>query len=300
MSFCITGGGGFEFSAPDDCGTWTWKVQAKNIPGIGQKYEITDLYTPFGPYSVSNIGIPGDVLQCMCDSIKEVQSQFSPIMTLISNNNYNISVTEGEPNKTVATIQLQNTGSFASFLNTTATSNVPWLELDPVNINGIPRGGIADYQVILKPSQLNASSSPFIGSINIQNRDDPNNPIVVSFNVSVFPKSQILLSPESVNLTWFLQTKTSGGTATVVVSNNGPVGSLLEAVLTQLSCVSWLSFSPDRGGPLASGENFPVNFNLVTANIPQKIGTYTESISVTGNSANNSPQLINVTLNVVP
>lgn len=294
-------GGSFQFSIASVGGIWSWSVRANNIQGAGQLYEVLDIRTPYGAIERVAAPIPGDVVVEMAASVQSVQGQLAPLLALVTPGvvSFSITVVEGDPNQTVAAVPFQNVGNFGSFMTVTGTLGVPWLQVTPASIAGVAKNQQGAMTVTLLTSSLLSASSPYQGTVSLQDNRSVPTVIVLTFNVVVLPRPAISASPGSIALSWFLSTSSSGPSATLAVSNSGPVGSSLLWSAARLHNTSpWLSFTPATGGPLAPAASSSVVCSLLAGSVPQVIGTYTDTIRVSSTNASNSPVDVPVVLTV--
>lgn len=301
MSAPLVNSSGVGFSLQSTGGTWTWQVQSRNIQNFGQLFEVSDIRSPFGALSAISIPLPGDVVQAMSNSITQLSQQVAANITVSSPTppSFFLTISEGDPVTDVGIIVFSNSGAFGSFLNATATSNVPWLTVTPTQILGIAQGQTGQFSVTVDPSQLTAVDSPWNGTITIQDDSDPNILTVIPIVVTVLPAPEIDVIPTSFTLCFNLSSQMGTGGQILTVTNSGPVTSQLEFVLAKVQNTSnWLNVSPVSGGPLATGESVPVTLSLVTSAIPQLAGNYTDTLRVSSVNATNSPVDIPITLEV--
>lgn len=296
-------GSGTQFSLASVGGNWYWTVQTNNIRSGGQFYEVTDIRSPYGALASVNLPIPGDVALAIGASITEIQSQFDPLVALVSGepSSYTVTVTEGDPSQILGDVEFQNSGAFGSFLTVTATPNVAWLSASPTSVVGLGKNEQGQVGLTLKPATLLSTDSPYTGLLNLQdNRSSPTT-IPITVTVTVLPKPTIDLSDTELTLTYTLTSGTPGGSQQLTVTNSGPSDSQLSVTLAKVQNSSaWLQFSPAALGPLDSGESAIATFSLNTANIPQIAGVYTENIKVDASNATNDPQVMTVKLVVSP
>lgn len=300
MPFTVSGGS-YEFSLASVGGVWSWAVRANNVQGAGQLYEVINVRTPYGPIERVAAPIPGDVVLGMADSVISVQGQLSPLLALVSPGtvSFTITIVEGDSNQVAATIPFQNAGNFGSFMTVVGTPGVPWLQVNPAAIAGVAKGEQGQMTVTLLTSTLLSSSSPYSGTVSLQDNRSVPTVITLTFNVVVLPRPLIGVSPVSLGLSFFLSTQSSGPSAVLAVSNPGPATSSLNwSVSKLLNSSPWLSFSPASGGPLASGQSANVTCTLVPSLVPQVVGTYQETLRVSSPNASNSPVDVPLVLTV--
>jgi hypothetical protein len=295
--------GGFSFDLDSVGGKWYWTVQADNIQGSSQLYRVINIMSPFGRFSDVELPLPGDVVLAMADTLMQVQQQLAPLLSIISPSNPNISVTvtEGDPSSSIATIIFQNAGAFGSFLTATATPDVPWLQADPTVVAGLNKNEQGQFKVLVLPATLLSTGSPYSGHVILQDNRQPATVITYNFNVTVLPRPAILTDITQVNLTYSIGLGSSGGSQQVQVSNSGPAGSILNVTLAKVQNRSpWLQFIPTAVGPLASMAISPVTFSVINSGVPLAPGVYTETVLVSSQNASNSPVTLTVSLTVTP
>ena len=70
----------YQFQTIVASGTWRWTTRV-DVSSSAPVYEIVDILTPFGILRDS-IPLPGEVVQCMNDSIVQLQTNFPPTILL--------------------------------------------------------------------------------------------------------------------------------------------------------------------------------------------------------------------------
>lgn len=292
-------GSSASFSRSSVGGTWSWTVRSNNVYGGSQLYQVDEIMTPWGRLSDAESPIPADVVEAMATSIADLRGQLAPLLSLVQGvSSFNVTVTEGDAASDAASVLIQNSGAFGSFMTATGTPSVPWLSVDPSAVSGVPRGGQNTFNVRVLPSTLLANLSPYSGVVNLQDNRIPSTVVPLSFVVTVLPKPAITLSVVDVTFSFSLMTMTSSSTAgTVTVANAGPPNSLLSFTVGKVNnCSPWLVVSPTSGGPLSTGGSTDVSLTLVPANVPGIPGTYTEVIQISSTTASNSPKTFTVQL----
>jgi hypothetical protein len=302
MTSPAIGAGGFTFDLDSVGGRWFWTVQANNIQGSSQLYQVTDIRSPFGRFVDVDLPLPGDVVAAMASTLAQFQLQLAPLISLVSpgTSTFSITVTEGDPNSVVAIVPFQNSGAFGSFLTATATPSVPWLSANPPIIAGLNQNQQGQFTITILPATLLASGSPYTGLVNLQdNRITPTS-IPITVNVTVLPRPTIATDVTTVNLSYSISGG-PGGAQVCNVSNSGPSGSLLNVTIaTVQSKPPWLAFTPTSIGPLASTASAPITFSVVNAGVPLITGTYQVTMIITSPNATDSPVYVLVNLVVSP
>jgi hypothetical protein len=297
-SFSINSGG-FSFSKNSLHGTWSWEVQSNNIAGSGQQFQINHIRTPYGFLSSADIPIPGDIIQSMSDSLSQIMTQLSPIISFISGTPSSISssVISGSPRYLVQSVYVQNSGAFGSFLTVIPSSNSPWLLVTPTCVKGLNKNDQGKFDIIVDPSTLSPGS--FNGRVTFQ---DPNgsSSIFIDISLSVQSKPEIQVSTSVLNFSYSKSLGSNPSSQSFSVTNVGLAGSSLSFLISKVQNTSpWLSFTPPSGGPLPSTSTQSVNVSISNLAIPIPIGIYSEILSVKSSTASNSPQNIQINLSVV-
>lgn len=293
---------GIEFSQASVGGLWSWTVRAKNVPNLGQLYEVSEVRTPFGKLTDVAVPLPGDVVLAMAESLSGLQAQLAPVVVLSSRtpNSVARTVTQGDPSTFAATLEYSNGGAFGSFLSLSATPDVPWLSVSPSSSAGVGQGSGGAVSVNVLPALLQANTSPYVGHVLLQNSTNPANSVSVAFSVTVLPQPIIQLSATTVNLSYSLSGGV-GGAQQVVVTNGGTAGSQLSFTVGKVQNISpWLAITPGSAGPLASGASSPITLSLLSASLPTYPGTFTETVVVSSPNASNGPQTFLASLTVTP
>jgi hypothetical protein len=200
----------------------------------------------------------------------------------LSVTNLTFSAQQNGANPPAQAVQITNVGS--GTLTWTASSNQPWLALDPtsgtapstlnvsVNITGLPPGSYTGQVTV---TAQGAANSPAI--------------IQVSLTVQAPPQpAKLTVSPSSLSFSG-----TRGGTnpasQAVQISNTG--GGTLNWVT--VADKPWISLSATNGSaPPATTVNVTVNLSGLAA------GAYEGQVIVTSAEASNSPQIVAVRLQV--
>lgn len=296
----IVSGGCFQFKIESTGGYWSWSVRADNTQGLGQYYFIENVYTPYGPLFNTQIPIPGDVITSMSDSLTEIRNQLAPMLALVnpSTTSFILTITEGDANVSIGSVEIQNVGAFGSFMTATATPSVSWLTSSPSSLDSIGKNETGSFNLTLLTTTLLNANSPYSGVINLQDQRTPPTIIPITVSVVVLPRPVISVDLSTVNLTYILLTGTPGSSQAITVQNVGPSGSQLSFTAAKVDNVSWLTVTPTSGGPLNSGSTDQVTFSLVSSAVPQAAGVYSETVRISSSNASNSPVDISIILTV--
>jgi len=191
---------------------------------------------------------------------------------------------EGSTNLLSNTITVKNSGQ--GTLNYTVSRDVSWLDVKPKS--GLcEQEGTKSHSVTVDISGL--SEGTYKGQINISDPEAANSPqtISVTLNVSQQPPPQIWTNTKNLSFE-----ATVGGSdpssQTLRVKNSGD-GTLNYTISDD---ASWLTINPTSGSS-SGGENR----HTVSVDIDGlSQGTYTGTITITDPDASNSPQEVNVSL----
>lgn len=295
----IVSGGCFDFKIESTGGYWSWSVRADNTQGLGQYYFVDNIYTPYGPLFNTQIPIPSDVITSMSTSIIDIQNQLSPLLALNnSDSSFIFTITEGDPNVFIGTVEVQNIGAFGSFMTATATPSVSWLTASPSSLDSIGKNEIGSFNFTLLTNTLLNSNSPYSGVINLQDQRTPPTIIPIVVSVVVLPRPVISTNITTISLTYIIVTGTPGSAQALTIQNAGPVGSQLNFTTSKLGNASWLTVTPSSGGPLNSGDTDQITFSVVSASVPMSPGTHNETVRISSPNASNGYVDISVILTV--
>jgi hypothetical protein len=200
-----------------------------------------------------------------------------PPSIALSATTFTFSGEQGAANPSNQTLSITNTGG--GTLTWTATSNSPWLTLTPSS-------GTGAATVTLAVSTSGLTAGTYNGTVTVAATGADNTPMTASVTLTVTPPPRITLSPASIT---FSGTQGGSNPATQALNvSNGGGGTLAWSASDD---ASWLSLSPTSGTG-AGGITLSVNTSGLSA------GTYNGKITVTASGASNTPQTVDVTLNV--
>jgi hypothetical protein len=292
-------GGGYYFQISSEAGKWSWKVSANNIRSVGQYFYVSEINSPFGRLVDVDYPIPGDVVDAIYESLQSFKSQLDPALSLTSSSSVSVTVSEGDANFQGGPITFVNSGAFGSMLCVTATPNVPWLVPVPSVVSGIGKnqsGGLS-YRIINQ--DLLSDSSPYSALLNLQSNSSAP-PVSVSFSVNVLPRPVTSLNVQYLSFTYTLATQSATLPQTFTITNVGPIGSLLNYVITKAAeNAPWCTFSPSAGGPLSSGQSQQVTVTVGSLGIPWVPANYSTTLVINSRNSSNGPQVVVVNLTVV-
>jgi len=280
-------------------GRWVWTTQV-DVTLASPVYRITNIVSPYGILR-DTIPIPGEVITAMSDSIAEIQQQFPPTILLGPPTSLTFTVDEGRGFSPSQNVVLTNTGVYGSLLGTTLVASASYILVDPETVGNLSFNESGAFDVSVDSTDLLAASSPYVGSVTVQDVHATNSPQLLPVNIIVRPKAVIDLSVPSLS---FSVVKPLTGVFPPIpsqdftIENIGPSGSVLDYQVQRVGTAShtWLtSFSP-VSGTLGSAET-----DIVTVNVAPDsnltAGVYTETLRVSGYSSNSYVDL-EVTLTI--
>jgi hypothetical protein len=199
-------------------------------------------------------------------------------------------VDEGRGYSLPQNASVTNTGVYGSLLSVNLVVSAPYIHVNPSVVPHLASNQDGVFQVSIDSTDLLASSSPYSGSVSLQDPTSLNSPQSLPLTIVVRPKAVITVSPVTVNFS--AARPLSGPYPTVptqqfTVQNAGPSGSVLDYQIVRLTNLSqnWLaSFTPVSGTLNASSTaNITVTVVPVEGLLP---GTYEETLRVSGYSFN--------------
>ena len=275
----------FQVSLP--AGIWRWTTRV-DVSLAMPRFEVRDVLSPYGTLA-DMVPIPGPVIAAMAESIVQLQASFAPSI-LLSASSMPFVLNQAQGVSSPQPITLTNNGVFGSLLAATITTSAPWLAVTPANVDGLAFGETGTFNVTADSTLLLATSSPYTGTITVQDPTASNNPQTIAVTITVLPVATIAVSPTA--LAFNVTAPLSPGQfspvppAQFMLSNSGPAGSQLTYLIQKLvGCSPWLSsFTPFMGN-LASGQTQPITVSV--APLPcTPPGSYTETLRVSGYSTN--------------
>lgn len=268
--------------------TWRWKTRM-DVSGASPVFQIIDIVSPWGPLRDS-IPLPGDVVQGMSDSIASLMANYKPSILVGPPTSLTFNVDEGRGFSLPINASVTNTGVYGSLLSANLVASAPYIHVSPSGVPHLASNQEGEFQVSIDSTDLLASSSPYSGSVSLQDPTSLNSPQVLPLTIVVRPKAVITVSPATVV---FSATRPLSGpypaipTQQFTVQNAGASGSVLDYQIERLTGLSdnWLaSFTPVTGLLNASSTaNITVTVLPVEGLMP---GTYEETLRVSGYSFN--------------
>ncbi len=275
----------FEYTSPE--GQWTWTTRL-DVSRANPIYSVRNVISPHGRLRDS-IPLPGDLIEKMQDSIAELKTSFAPNILLGPPTTLSFSVDEGRGFAPFDESSITNNGVFGSLLGVSLTPSAPWLRVTPANIGNLALNESCPFKVEVDSTTLVTASSPYAGTITIQDPAAANNPVILPVTVTVRPKSTVGTS--TVLRTFTAVKPLSGPYPSIapqafMVTNLGPADSVLEYEVRKLTGMSdWLVGFVPASGTLGSTQSAAVT---VSVEPPTNMlaGTYTETLRVSGYSSN--------------
>ncbi len=176
---------------------------------------------------------------------------------------------------------------------TTTTSGGNWLSLSAASGTSSP-GSTQSIQVSANPAGL--AAGVYSGSVTVSSASQT---VIVPVTLSLLGQNQTILVSQS----GLLFTGVAGGTVlppqTIGILNTGQGTMSWTVSASTRTSAGWLSVTPASGTSEANSLTVPlVQVNVNTAGL--SAGQYSGLIQVASSGANNSPQFVTVTLNVLP
>lgn len=188
----------------------------------------------------------------------------------------------GDP--TELSFSVRNTGGAP--LSWNASPSVPWLTLSPGS-GTVPQGQASLVTALVDPVGLEPGG--YGGVVTVSDPLALNSPQTIDVDVTVAERATIHLSVSSLSFEG--QALTNPAAQVFVLDNTG--GSTLNWTAT--SDVPWLDIAPSSGS-LGPQQSLPVSVAPSTQSLEP--GSYTGTITVQDPNASNSPQTLEVSVNV--
>ncbi len=276
------------FSVNSGGRTWRWKTRM-DVSGASPTFQVIDILSPWGPLRDS-IPLPGDVVQGMSDSIVSLKANFKPMILVGPPTSLTFSVDEGRGYSEPQNASVTNVGVYGSLLSTNLVVSAPYIHVTPSVVPHLASNQDGVFQVSIDSTDLLTSSSPYSGTVSLQDPTSLNSPQTLPLTIIVRPKAVITVSPATVI---FSATRPLTGpyptiaTQQFTVQNAGGTGSVLDYQIERLTGLSqnWLAgFTPMTGLLNASSTaNITVTVVPVEGLMP---GTYEETLRISGYSFN--------------
>lgn len=287
----------YQFKFQTLQGFWRWTTRL-DVSGSVPRYEVRDIFSPFGLIR-DRVPIPGPVIQAMSESITELQQAFPPAI-MVAPASLVFTLDEGRGFGEGQSVQVTNTGVYGSLLAATLTTSAPYLKLTPASLGNLSFNESGVFEVAADSTNLLAVNSPYAATIDIQDATATNSPQTVSVSVIVRPLATIVLS---VPMLVFNVVKPPSGPFPPIpsqqfnVQNTGLPASVLEYLIQKLTgCGVWIVGINPFSGTLPGGGTQAITVT-VAPDDSLPVGTYTETLRVSGYSSNFHQDII-VQLNV--
>lgn len=267
---------------------WRWKTRM-DLSGSTPTFQVFDILTPYGIFRDS-VPLPGPIVEAMAESIQSLKSNFKPSILVGPPTSLSFVVDEGRGLSFAQVATVTNSGVFGSLLSASLGTSAPYISVHPSTIGQLSFNQTGTFQVSVDSTDLLPSSSPYVGSITVQDFAAPNSPQVFPVTIVVRPKAVIDLNPAVVE---FHVSRPISGPFSVVptqqfaVQNAGLAGSVLDFQILRLTGLSsnWLS----SFNPLLGSLNAAQTSNITVQVAPEEgllPGTYEETLRVSGYSIN--------------
>lgn len=194
---------------------------------------------------------------------------------------------EAGANPTSKILQIKNSGQ--QTLEYTLSSDTAWLSFTPAN--GTSTGQIIEHAIAVDKSGLQAQNDPYTATITITSNQAYNNPqsVTVNLNVSEEPPPEIWTSTKQ--LTFNAQEGGSNPSSQTLTIKNTGSGTLKYQLTAN---ANWLDINPKSGSVQSGEKDHTVSVNIGGL----QNGTYNGTVTIRDPNASNSPQQVNVTLNI--
>lgn len=267
---------------------WRWKTRM-DLSGASPSFKIIDILTPFGVLRDS-IPLPGEVVQGMSDSIVSLLANFKPHILVGPPSSLVFTVDEGRGFSMPLSALVTNNGVYGSLLSASLVVSAAYIHVNPTVVGHLAANQAGTFEVTVDSTDLLSSSSPYTGSISLQDSTSTNSPQQLPITIVVRPKA--VITTDVAQVVFNVTRPVSGPfppvpTQSFTVQNAGPSGSLLDFQIVRLTGLSsnWLeSFAPVTGTlNAAQTQNIVVTVAPVEGLMP---GTYTETLRISGYSFN--------------
>ena len=221
-----------------------------------------------------------------------------PVTYTITSGNINVSPatlsftqTANGPAPAAQNITINSTGVPVTFsVLTTVSSSVNWLSATPTS-------GSTPGTVSVSVNSGSLQPGNYTGAVSITSPAAGNSPQTVTVNLTVGQSQNISVSTASLS---FSSQVGSAPPATQPIGVTASAGSLPFTATTSVTTggTNWLSVSPTSGTATQTATNLTVSVN------PQNLaaGTYTGTVTITGQGASNGPQsvVVNLVVTAIP
>lgn len=285
----------YQFQLSLHAGAWRWTTRVDVSKEV--QTEIRDIISPYGLLRDS-IPIPGEVVNAMADSIGVVLQAYPPSI-LLDPLSLSFVVDEGRGISAPVQVRVTNNGILGSLLSVQITSSAPYVLPTPANVGGLVANASGSFQVSVDSTNLQATESPYVASLAVQNQGATNSPQNIPVSITVRPKA--VISPTLTSLQFNVSAPLTGVFPPIPAQqfsllNAGLPESVLDYQIRRLVGVPWVTSVSPVYGSLAGGAEQAITVAVVPpANTLR--GAYTETLRVTGYSSNMSVDVL-ITLNV--
>jgi len=201
--------------------------------------------------------------------------------------NMSFATYEVGPNPSSKILKIKNSGQ--QTLDYTLTDDADWLSFSPEG--GSSTGQIIEHAISINKEGLAAQDEDYTATITITSSQAYNNPqtVSISLNVSEEPPAEIWVSTKQLNFS-AEEDGPNPSPQTFKIKNTGTAA--LDYKITKNA--AWLNINPTSGTVKTGERSHKVSVNI--GGLSE--GSYTGTITITDPKATNSPQKINVTLDI--
>jgi hypothetical protein len=225
------------------------------------------------------------------DTLTTSEAYDKPIIWL---NTFELSFAASEfgSNPSNKTLQIKNIGQGTLSYSIADDANiypVDWLAITPPS--GASNGEIADHNVVVDKTGLEAREDPYTAKITISGNDAYNTPqtVDVSLALSQEQPPQIGVNPKDLSFSARIG-GSNPASKTITIQNTGQ--STLDYQIT--SDKGWLTASPPNGTSESASNDHAVSVNIGGLGV----GNYQGTLTIMDTSATNNPQTVSVSLSI--
>lgn len=228
-------------------------------------------------------------LFCTCKkspTAPQIDETSLPVIWL-NQNDISFAATLSGGNPASQTIEIKNAGP--GTLEYTIEADADWLVVSPTT--GSSTGQVNEHKITVNKTGLEAKDGGHLATLTIKCVTAYNNPQLIAVNLTIAKEIPPKIWIESQKLIFNAQEGGSNPSAQSLRIKNEGTGTLNYQLSTD---APWLSIDPPSGSTTV---NMKVHQVLVQA-FGLASGTYNGKITVKDNTASNSPQTVDVTLNI--
>lgn len=191
---------------------------------------------------------------------------------------------EGGTNPSPQYIKIKNSGE--GTLNYTISDDAAWMNVSPSS--GTSTGQEVTHSVSVDIGGLGEGT--YSGTLSITDANAGNSPQIVAVTLTISKQAPPEISVNPTSLTFSAKEGANPSSQIIKIRNSGG-GTLTYSVSDN---AAWLTASPTSGS--SSGEENSHSVSVDTSGLTE--GSYSAAITITDANASNSPQTVNVSLNI--